>query len=105
MKPTRRRGNGGAAAAADAPASEWRPPLHPASLLGSGGLQPQKQKLQRPKRGGGVGGRMEAATCHGWGGGPTTEASQAPGGGGAETARSEASTVSDAEWPDELVLG
>ena len=103
VKPTRRRGNGGAAA--DAPASEWRPPLHPASLLGSGGLQPQKQKLQRPKRGGGVGGRMEAATCHGWGGGPTAEAGQAPGGGGAETARSEASTVSDAEWPDELVLG
>ena len=100
VKPTRRRGNGGAAAAADAPASEWRPPLHPASLLGSGGLQPQKQKLQRPKRGGGVGGRMTARAMDGAAGLPQVSAGWRRCGDGR---RGEHGI--NAEWPDELVLG
>ena len=76
----------------------WRPPLHPTSLLGSG-LRSRQQLSSGGKRP-----SPAISTSLGEVGFVTP----APGGpriGGGDTARSDASTVSDAEWPEELPMG
>ena len=72
----------------------WRPPPHPTRLaqLQRGGL-PQARGASAQA---GVGDGAQGKGSRG------SNATTAPAGHGSTTARSEASTVSDAEWPDEL---
>ena len=73
---------------------EWRPPRHPASLLGA----PRRRAAAgAPPKGKGPPKGPPPP--------PSWQPPSALPAAGAETARSDASTVSDAEWPEELVLG